>query len=321
MEECQGCRGLRGASPTPRGGVYNPPMKIELTKELIDDVVFAMEDQGAEMALDLKRSAVVCVDGDAAAEYFLDELDGDRELSDILAEEGRFARLPPWGPAEGFRLMERFVAGLKNPPARQALRDALAQKKGVFRAFKDALRLHPEAERLWFAFKDEEMGRAVRSWLEALAEERELALLGPEPEDSEEAVLGDFSFGFPAELPAAFAPLRDALLAELREAPSAADFTLVASSASGEAAGLVLGRRDPDGNLAVSLLGVAPEFRGLGLAAAMLRRTLAEAPRRGFGAVGILRPESAAFLDALLEREGMVPAARLWKAAPEARSR
>ncbi|MDR2730070.1 MAG: GNAT family N-acetyltransferase, partial [Treponema sp.] len=58
--------------------------------------------------------------------------------------------LPQWGPKDGYRLMEKFTAGLNNPVARQELTAALNKNKGVFRAFRDVLEQYPEVEKIWF---------------------------------------------------------------------------------------------------------------------------------------------------------------------------
>ena len=89
-------------------------MRFELTKTLIDNILFSMEDQNSEFLLYTAEAMVVCTEND---EFY------DAEAAE--ADDGRYISLPDWGPAEGFLLMERFAAGLHNPAAREELSAAL----------------------------------------------------------------------------------------------------------------------------------------------------------------------------------------------------
>ena len=79
-------------------------------------------------------------------------------------DEDRYVRLPRWGPAEGFHLMESFVTSLDNPAYREQLSRALTMGQGVFRAFKDALKQNKEIEKLWFAYKEQRLRAVIVSW-------------------------------------------------------------------------------------------------------------------------------------------------------------
>jgi GNAT superfamily N-acetyltransferase len=156
-------------------------MQFELTEALIDEILFSMEDQNGEFLLDTRENMVIA-DGD-------EKIDWDED-----AAEGRCISLPEWESSEGFRLMERFTAACKNTVVRDKLTIALDRGKGVFRAFKDALTEHPEAEQLWFAFKEREMRQVIVSWYNALREEWGLERIGTEPEETGDLVLEDFRF-------------------------------------------------------------------------------------------------------------------------------
>ncbi len=106
------------------------------------------------------------------------------------------SRLPRWGSAEGFHLMESFVTSLDNPAYREQLSRALTMGKGVFRAFKDALKQNKEIEKLWFAYKEQRLRAVIVSWYNANREARGLAKLPAEPEETEELVMSDFSFAW-----------------------------------------------------------------------------------------------------------------------------
>jgi len=162
-------------------------MQFELTEALIDDILFAMEDQMGEFMLDTVEGVV---EGGPDGPDFTDE-----DLDDDDGEGGeRYIDLPEWDSANGFRLMERFAAGFRNPIVRDELTSALSLGRGVFRAFKDTLGRHPEAEKLWFAYKDREMRREIIRWYNGLREEWGIEKIGVEPEDTDDLVLEDFRF-------------------------------------------------------------------------------------------------------------------------------
>jgi GNAT superfamily N-acetyltransferase len=169
-------------------------MRFELTEALIGDMLFSMEDQDGEFLLDTRQGILVnAADDDFNREDEAEEFDpGVLPPEDDKTE--RYIPLPEWGPSEGFRLMERFTAALRSPLIRQELSAALDRGKGVFRAFKDALTRHPEAERLWFRFKEREMKRELIRWYNGLREEWGMELIGGEPEDTADMVLEDFRF-------------------------------------------------------------------------------------------------------------------------------
>jgi len=189
-------------------------MRFELTPALIDEILYSMQDQGGEFFLDTREAAIV---GAAAPGT------PDRE---------RCVALPKWDPADGFRLMGRFAAQLRNAPAREELSAALDSGRGVFRTFKNALAKYPETEKLWFAYKDSEMKRKVIAWYNALREAWGLELIGEEPEDIAALALEDFRFreGTPAD--AALAnELRRACMEERRRS---ADRQSAAAESAGE---------------------------------------------------------------------------------------
>jgi ribosomal protein S18 acetylase RimI-like enzyme len=163
-------------------------MQFELTEALIDNILFSMEDQDGEFWVDT-REGVVISEND---EDFEDDEDDN-------GDENRYINLPEWESSDGFRLMEHFAVGLRNPVLRTELSSALNRGKGVFRAFKDIIGRYPEAEKLWFAHKEREMKRQIIRWYNSLREEWGLARIGGEPEDTADLVLEDFRFRYPEE--------------------------------------------------------------------------------------------------------------------------
>ena len=154
-------------------------MTFPLTRELIDQIMFGMENQDTDFLLDLYDQKVVRID----------------ELPDEgQDDEARYIPLPEWRSVDGYNLMEKFVASLHNPIYREILRSILASGKGVFRQFKDALKERQEIERLWYRFKEREMRAHVVEWYNVLRESWGLARIGdPEDEGTEVLVLSDFA--------------------------------------------------------------------------------------------------------------------------------
>ncbi|MQY77316.1 MAG: GNAT family N-acetyltransferase [Spirochaeta sp.] len=144
---------------------------FSLTEEFIDQLIFAMEDQAHRFIVDFNSGDIVS---------------SDEDLPDYL-------EMPLWRQIEGFRLMEKFVSKLRNPLHRELLHSVLSSGKGVFRNFKDALQKNGQLERLWFSFKEKEMRRLVREWYNEQRELKGLQRLGPEPEETEELLLSDFT--------------------------------------------------------------------------------------------------------------------------------
>ena len=279
-------------------------MQFELTDALLDDILFAMEDQEGEFRMDTVEG-VVC-GGSEELDYFDEENNNDDE------DSMRYVSLPEWDSSDGFRLMERFAAGFRNPLIREELTSALGRGRGVFRAFKDALGRFPEAEKLWFSFKDREMKKEIIVWYNGLREEWGLDKIGLEPEETADLVLEDFRFrpfkkGDIAEaenlhrhcleesaesLATEGAGSSAGILMNMSQfqintaGPSEADsglhaaetngdvsLGLVAESGGGDFAGFISG--SVTGSvLCINNLEVKAEFRGLGIGEALLTRFL-----------------------------------------------
>jgi ribosomal protein S18 acetylase RimI-like enzyme len=261
-------------------------MQFELTEALIDDILFSMENQDMEFYLDTKEGVVVSPNDDE----FLGQ---EEEESD---SRENWIDLPHWESSDGFRLMEKFAAGLRNPLVREELSSALDRGRGVFRAFKDVLSRYPEIEQLWFSFKEKEMRRAILTWYNGLREEWGLALVGEEPEETEDLVLEDFTFRTAtAEDADKAGELHRICVAELESAPVPPDritekksqwifpgtVSVVAETGKRDFAGYGTGILK-DGTLQVSALEVRPEYRGLGIGEKLLEILLKRVTEHDF---------------------------------------
>jgi ribosomal protein S18 acetylase RimI-like enzyme len=267
-----------------RGGlIYIRVMNFALTPEMIDSIAFAMEDQKERFAVDTETGELVPVSS-------LGE-----------APEERYARLPRWGSAEGFHLMESFVTSLDNPAYREQLSRSLTMGRGVFRAFKDSLKQNKEIEKLWFAYKERRLHGVIISWYNANREARGLAKLPAEPEEIEELVMSDFTFTweiggrgpavrqldqdaffelFPSQSPAELERRFTEKRRDLPAAGGAASPILIAETPAGDLAGLVWGVINGR-SVNILQLAVSPGYRGTGLGEILLRQFLTAMRGRG----------------------------------------
>ena len=308
-------------------------MQFELTEALIDDILFSMEDQDGEFMIDTVNGVVSGgIDGPLAA--------GEEDESpDTESGSGpRYISLPEWDSASGFRLMERFVAGHRNPLVREELSSALSRGKGVFRAFKNTLSLYPEVEKLWFSFKEREMKREIVRWYNGLREEWGLEKIGMEPEETGDLVLEDFRFRpFRDEDTEQAAELHNRCMEEYakmvdeKSAASSAgilvreaqvfsvlssgtprETAMTAESIGGEFAGYISGIMK-DSAFYIRNLEIKAEFRGLGIGEALLSRLLDSLDRHEVTQVLMDLPSWAEGFSRVLLRESFKPyTVRYW---------
>ncbi|MBQ7159974.1 MAG: GNAT family N-acetyltransferase, partial [Treponema sp.] len=66
--------------------------------------------------------------------------------------------------------------------------------RGVFRNFKNVIKLYPEVERKWHFYKERQMHLRLMDWYNALRESWGLETLPEEPEEYEDLVEEDFDF-------------------------------------------------------------------------------------------------------------------------------
>lgn len=278
------------------------------TRELLDRIVYGMENQDTEFLLDTEDGEIV-------------------EESDVHEDESRFVALPDWRPVDGYNLMARFVAELRNPVYRERLRSILASGRGVFRQFKDAVGERKDIERLWHQFKQREMRAIAAEWVNDIREIQGLERMQlTEEEDTEPLVAADFEFTEGSQetrkIAAALDPdafrenfddvpagLQDLLYEHFRSgSPGPADpdsSILVAKTPGDDVAALLWAfRRQAAGTslAVVRLIYVYPEYRGLGLARQLLREQMERSRAEGCSDLVIeLAGRSVGFGDAIEE--------------------
>ena len=237
-------------------------MKFELDKILIDNILFHMENQEDSFFLDTQKVQIV----------------KDANFED----EERFVPLPEWKAKDGYRLMEVFTLNLKNPIARGELTDALNEKKGVFRKFKNVLDQYPQIEKLWLKHKEQKMKGEIIAWYNSLREEWGLEPVGAEPEDTSFLVLEDF------------------IIKEL-ESTDAISFS--AENANGEKVGFICASKQKEG-FSVIKFEVEAEYRGMGLGKILLSKLTEKTSGQ---TITIDLPSESNFFSRILAQEGFKP--------------
>jgi len=288
-------------------------MQFDLSPALIDEILFYMEDQNGEFLLDTQEGLVLNTEDEA---FDADAFDAD---------DDRYISLPEWGPSDGFRLMERFTAGIHNALVREELSAALDRGRGVFRAFKNTLSRYPETEKRWFDHKDREMKREVIAWYNALRESWGLELIGAEPEDTDGPALEDFHFREGTQQDRHNAEqlhdvcqneyiewctakkINAAVVTGLSEWFFPGDLCFTAETAGGEFAGYISAVRLSDTVLGVCAVEVQPEFRGMGIGKTLIARLLEQADSRDIPDVIIDIPAGQEHFSRALLREYFTP--------------
>ncbi|MDR0444629.1 MAG: UPF0158 family protein [Treponema sp.] len=272
---------------------------FELDDALMEEILFFMENQDGNFVMDTQEAVVLDIDN----------YDNDDALD--FDDDERFISLPGWSPQDGYRLMEHFAAGLRNPVVREELSAALNRGRGVFRSFKNVLEQYPETEKQWFKFKDREMKNEVIAWYNSIRESRGLELIGPEPEDTSSLILEDFAMreGNDADFEKAASlhklcvenDANSAILESMNPFAFPGDLCFIAETAKGDFAGCICTVKK-DSILHVRLE-ITPEYRGLGLGKALLAKLLEKTD----GQVSIDLPSSAEGFSRALHLEGFKP--------------
>lgn len=263
-------------------------MVFELTDELTDSIISALENQEQQFAVDASSGTLV-------------------DILQVECDEDSYYMVPSWSSADGFALMEQFVNGLHSPMARIDLLTVLRSGRGVFRGFKDVLKSYPEVEKKWHYFKNKQLINYVNQWYNSLRETWGLEKLDCEVEETDELLHDDFTFlpydsscdcaevletldlvakeyctGFPEEVGLALADLWKYKSDEQFE-KNACGF--VCRSYSKEFTGCILFspclKNAPDTVLLTSFF-VQKKYRGLGIGRELLEQALTELKNRHF---------------------------------------
>lgn len=263
-------------------------MQFELTDEVINQLVFSMEDQNEKNIFDSVQKIVVETKAD-------EQTDTDRYYS-----------LPIWNSVNGFKIMEHFVSVLHSPLAREELRTAIFVGRGAFRNFKNVLKEYPEVEHIWFSFKQKEIKKGIIQWYNVLRDSWGLERIGAEPDETEELVRGDFVFRKYNEKRDALTILEveEHILKEIestyggelgvaaaslwqlqkKSTMQGKELTFVAETAEGDFSGFIRASPFPSTakkTVLITALFVLPAWRGLGMGKEFFYSFLQELHRNG----------------------------------------
>lgn len=285
----------------------------QLSDEFIYQIVFCMEDQSQIYLLDLKT-------GNTVQKSLLKGR--ERECPE------QYMELPSWRPSDGFRVMEKFVASLRNPIFREKLHDALARGKKVFREFKNVLKEEPAVERLWFYYKEKEIKQVIYSWYEQQSEVLYLKSLSEPGDSMTDLILSDFILTedwkrwqehieeigkerIEREFSSLGSPLSELLSAEYESSWESIDeswLVVILESPKGEFAGFIGAKpvTVPSGAVVYKVrhLYVEPQFRGLGIFTYLADTLCSRAEQMGASRVVIELSGKAAVLSNTLEQRG-----------------
>lgn len=107
----------------------------------------------------------------------LDEFDDNFELwkeefKEVEENRGQYIWIEKMDSFDSFKVMRRFLGKVANPNLRQKLMIAISQNK-PFRRFRDILDYNGDVLQDWYDFKQEELERYVKGFLEVNEEEEE----------------------------------------------------------------------------------------------------------------------------------------------------
>ena len=127
-------------------------MTFELTDELVDSIISALENQEKKFAVDAESNSLI------------------EKTNFVECDEDSLYELPEWSSKDGFSIMEEFVNELRSPIARNDLLTVLRSGRGVFRGFKNVIKSYPEVEKKWHYFKNKKLISYVNQWYNSLRE-------------------------------------------------------------------------------------------------------------------------------------------------------
>ncbi len=154
---------------------------FKLTPEIIDIIIFGMENQSDEYCVDIKTGDVISVT-EAYEEY------EDEDIDSFVIP------VPDWLPADGFQLMESFVVSLHNPVHKEALRKVLSAGRGAFRNFKNTIKEHDSLTQQWYLHKEKVMRSRVIEWYNINSEILKYSDIDENTDETENLILTDFVF-------------------------------------------------------------------------------------------------------------------------------
>lgn len=154
---------------------------FQLTPEIIDLIIFGMENQSGKYFVDIKTGVV------------LSEIQAEANYGDNFIDSYALP-IPDWLSSDGFQLMESFVAALHNPVHKKVLRDVLSAGKGAFRNFKNTVKEDESLTKKWYLHKEKVMRTRVVEWYNLNSEILKYTDIDENTDETESLILSDFVF-------------------------------------------------------------------------------------------------------------------------------
>jgi hypothetical protein len=146
--------------------------KLTVDRTLFQEA-FKMGDSQADAFLDVETGEVVIITNDEWR--VIEDIDEDEETDETLnialarqvyeGRDTRYLQLDKQDSREGYQDMEIFITDLGDEHLREVLETAI-RGSGAFRRFKEVLYRYPEAQKAWFAFRDERIAMRMNRWFE-----------------------------------------------------------------------------------------------------------------------------------------------------------
>ena len=152
---------------------------FQLTPEIIDMIIFGMENQSDEYCVDIQTGNV------------FSRTDASEEYDDI---DSLTLSVPEWLSADGFQLMEGFVAALHNPVYKDTLRKVLSEGRGAFRNFKNTIKENESLTQQWYLYKEKVMRSRVVEWYNINSDILKYSDIDENTDETENLILTDFIF-------------------------------------------------------------------------------------------------------------------------------
>lgn len=285
----------------------NDYFEFPLTEELVDQIIFCMEDQGTEYMIDPKNGEILSM-----------EKKGDKTV----------VSLPEWRSSDGYLMMEKFISSLHNPIYKEELRQVMMVGKGVFKNFKKIVKSYDPLKKKWYNYKDRYMKNLVTEWYEVNIEAGYFEKMGTETMDTENIVLSDFDFKFNCidaqeildEERASFMEIfpDDPVLGryyfekmkQMREDKNKQIISVCAAAGSNDTAGILWGwlwGMPGETLLIVEEFFVQPRYRGLGLGKVLIQGLMGKAREEGIKRIFFEVPGNYPHINMMLEKQGFVP--------------
>jgi len=142
-------------------------------------------------------------------------------------------------------------------------------------------------------------------------------LISPEPEDTDDLLASEFSFGRARSCEKAQVRRLQELLAAGGSAPRSMPreddpraLMIVARCSQPETVGFIIGRLSDDGTVSINAIGVASEFQGLGVGRALLAHFIDQAERIGGHAIQVALVGAEQELAAMFLQQGFSAVAK-----------